>query len=210
MNAPHTLAHLVPQGHAATPHEDAACGWPAWTQALQACFERHARTRMAGLPICHPGLSVQAVGFMAWPPQGAPEAQPRGWLGVLITPWFMNLVWRADADAPHTPAQQAEAQHWLQLPVGTTRQLNVISASLPFIGTHEPELGPFAVCSLMSPMFHLADQAAAVAAAQAVMDTLQQQAMAVLRERQVQAAQPQQPSRRGFLFGRGHAPATPP
>lgn len=39
--------------------------------------------RMQGLPIVHPGLEVEAVGFAPW---GDHE------LGVLITPWFMNLV----------------------------------------------------------------------------------------------------------------------
>ena len=41
------------------------------------------RERMHGLPICNPHLRVEAVGFHAY---------GRCLCGVLITPWFMNLV----------------------------------------------------------------------------------------------------------------------
>ena len=41
------------------------------------------RERMHGLPICNPRLEVEAVGF---------HACGRCLCGVLITPWFMNLV----------------------------------------------------------------------------------------------------------------------
>ena len=41
------------------------------------------RERMRDLPIVNPRLDVEAVGFDRW------EGQD---LGVLITPWFMNLV----------------------------------------------------------------------------------------------------------------------
>lgn len=39
--------------------------------------------RMRGLPIVHPDLVVEAVGFTPWEQHE---------LGVLIAPWFMNLV----------------------------------------------------------------------------------------------------------------------
>ena len=41
------------------------------------------RERMADIPLLNPALEVQAVGFSVW------EAYC---LGVLITPWFMNLM----------------------------------------------------------------------------------------------------------------------
>ena len=58
----------------------------AAARALQALFEHIARTPMAGLPLLQPGLQVQALGFEPVP------AEPSVALGVLITPWFMNLV----------------------------------------------------------------------------------------------------------------------
>lgn len=45
--------------------------------------------RMRGLPIVNPALAVEAVGFERWEEQD---------LGVLITPWFMNLVLLPDSD----------------------------------------------------------------------------------------------------------------
>ena len=39
--------------------------------------------RMKDLPIVHPDLEVEAVGFAPWEDHE---------LGILITPWFMNLV----------------------------------------------------------------------------------------------------------------------
>jgi len=54
--------------------------------ALEARFGDIAATRMRGVPVLHEGLAVQAVGF---------EAVDDGLVGVLVTPWFMNLVWPA-------------------------------------------------------------------------------------------------------------------
>lgn len=50
---------------------------------LVAGYRRIERERMQGLPICNGALRVEAVGFR---PQG------RCLCGVLVTPWFMNLV----------------------------------------------------------------------------------------------------------------------
>ena len=46
-------------------------------------FQRVHRERMAGLPILHPGLSVAVIGARDW---------RQDWLGMLLTPWCMNLV----------------------------------------------------------------------------------------------------------------------
>ena len=49
---------------------------------LVARYEAIYRERMRDLPIVNPVLAVEAVGFEQWEDQD---------LGVLITPWFMNL-----------------------------------------------------------------------------------------------------------------------
>ena len=182
-----------------------------WVDQLVAAFDRHARTRMAGLAVCHPGLHVQAVGWRPWQVEAEPDtsAAPHGVLGVLLTPWFMNLIWRVDDN-------QHGAGDWLNLPVGSTGTLRLGQQRLSFIGAQEPGVGHFAACSLISPLFQFADQAAAVATAEAVMDTLaqedaqrrQQHQLALARSAAQAAAAPSQPQRRGFLFGRSAAART--
>lgn len=56
----------------------------SWTpEGLVDVYRRIAEQRMQGLPFVNPALRVEAVGFRYW----------RGnQVGILITPWFMNLV----------------------------------------------------------------------------------------------------------------------
>ena len=56
---------------------------PDMVDRLVAGYQRVGQERMHGLPICNAALQVEAVGFR---PHG------RCLCGVLITPWFMNLV----------------------------------------------------------------------------------------------------------------------
>lgn len=144
-------------------------------QALEAQFRVIAATRMADMPMCHPGLQVAAVGFEPDPAGGA--------VGVLITPWFMNLLWLPDPDSDQ-PA----------LRVGDTQARNVGCERFDFIGGHEDGVGAFQACSLFSPMFEFADQAAVLATAQAVLDHLRQPPAAPVPPQPV-------PARRAFLLG---------
>ena len=54
-------------------------------ERLEAVFRSVAATRMKGIPLLHCGLRVEAVGF-------APEPDGVMASGVLVTPWFMNLL----------------------------------------------------------------------------------------------------------------------
>ncbi|MEI2624689.1 MAG: [NiFe]-hydrogenase assembly chaperone HybE [Giesbergeria sp.] len=95
---------------------------------------------------------MQAVGF-------APEPEGSSALGVLVTPWFMNLMrLPLDAAEPLGPGQASRQR------IGAHR--------LSFIGAHEAAFGPYAMCSLASPMFEFADQDAAVATAHEVLAQL--------------------------------------
>lgn len=145
--------------------------------ALQSLFEHIARTRMAGVPLLQPGLRVQVVGFERLP------AEPSVALGVLVTPWFMNLV-RLPLDASASPGMAGPTQRVRRV---------VGDASIDFIGTDEAPVGRFECCSLYSPMHDFRSQDDAVAVAAAVLQAL----------RQAGRAAPQQPARRGFLLGRG-------
>jgi len=136
-------------------------------QRLEQTFERIARTRMAGLPLMHPRLAVRAVDFTVGDDGIA--------LGVLVTPWFMNLV-----RLPLRP----EAEALLPAP-GHGEERAVGGWTFDFLGHEEPGLGRFAAASLVSPMSEFADQAAAETTARLLLERLRPR-----------------PARRGFLFGR--------
>ena len=139
---------------------------------LEQCFRAIEHERLRGLPMLNPALAVQAVDF---------EADDEAALGVLVTPWFMNLV--------RLPLGAGVAV----LRVGETAPRVVGARCFDFIGAHEPGLGAFEAASLFSPMNGFADQAGAVATARAV--------LAELRGRPARLP-PEQPARRGFLLGR--------
>ena len=177
----------------------AAAALPARVEALEALFRHVAATRMNGVPILHPGLAVRAVGF-----EPAPDGL--GAVGVLVTPWFMNLVWLPLAD------RDAEDRPLAALPVGATRMRAVGNERFDFIGGFEPGFGAYEACSLFSPMFEFADQAAAVATAEQVLAILRAPPPSVQSEpaEPARAAAPAAepvPSRRALLFGRGSAGA---
>lgn len=144
---------------------------------LEALFTHIGATRMAGIPILHPGLRVQAVGF---------ERDGDAAVGVLVTPWFMNLV---------RLALEPSAS---DLPVGQTRERTVGNACFSFIVGHEDGFGSYEACSLFSPMAEFVDHEAAVATARAVLDTLR-------RPPDEPSSPPPAMSRRAMLFGRGSA-----
>ncbi len=176
-------------------------------EALESAFRHIARSRMAGVPILHPSLAVQAVGF-------APQAQAGGGglaLGVLITPWFMNLV-----------QLPLHADAVLELPPpGLSQALEIGAWRFDFFGGEEEGLGRYAAASLFSPMAEFVDQAAAVATAREVLLQLRPVAAApgvVAPAPRAEAAPatalpapapaaPAEavPARRGFLFGRSAA-----
>jgi [NiFe] hydrogenase assembly HybE family chaperone len=123
---------------------------------LETEFTRIQRERMADVPMLNPALEVQAVGFTAW----------KGYLvGVLITPWFMNLMLFSQ-----------EGDEWTQLPTGTRIIHGFPSGSYEFILGEEERIGHYLMYSLFSPVFEFRNQEAAVATAGAVMELLMDEA----------------------------------
>lgn len=114
---------------------------------LEATFRHIAATRMAGMAMVNPALAVEAVGF---------RALGQDWVGVLITPWSMNLLCLPGPDT-----------EWKEAPSGTKKELELPSGAYEFLTAHEDALGPYLTSSLFSPMFDFADmdQARAVATA---------------------------------------------
>jgi [NiFe] hydrogenase assembly HybE family chaperone len=118
---------------------------------LTAAF-RAAAARMEGLAFVNPALEVEAVGFAPW--QGH-------WLGVMVTPWFMNLTLAA-----------ADPAAWQPLVPGAKRRYRFPAGDYEFIGAHDAALGDYQVCSLFSPMERFEDHAAARLVAQLARDAL--------------------------------------
>lgn len=157
--------------------------------AIESAFRRIAATRMAGLPINHPRLAVEAVGFRLW------EGK---WLGVLVTPWAVNLVLLPGTAADFEKLALDRRQTW-----------HFPSGEYDFMGGDEEECGAYQFCSLMSPVpeSEVADQSAARALAAEVLTSLfADPADEVVMAGAKQDAPPRQLfsgplSRRGFLSG---------
>ncbi|MBH2009912.1 MAG: [NiFe]-hydrogenase assembly chaperone HybE [Xanthomonadaceae bacterium] len=159
-------------------------------KALAALYQHIASTRMQGIPLLNPAVQVEAVGFELVKPEGN-EPETTG-IGVLITPWFMNLVW--------LPLRRLD----LAKQVGSKVPRYVGRECFEFIAAHEDGFGSYEACSLFSPVFEFENHQAAVATAQAVLNMLRQPASTA-----AQAALPQAPARRAFLFGRSSNVAAP-
>ncbi|MGO8972774.1 MAG: [NiFe]-hydrogenase assembly chaperone HybE [Steroidobacteraceae bacterium] len=119
---------------------------------LETAFRRIHATRMTGIPILNPALAIEAVGFRDWNGMR---------VGVLITPWSINLVILRELDAALPALRLNERRTW-----------GFPSGSYEFMGGDEPECGPFDFCSLFSPPEEFTDQAAAHAVAESVMNQL--------------------------------------
>jgi [NiFe] hydrogenase assembly HybE family chaperone len=120
--------------------------------AVAAAFEGVRATRMHDVPILNPALSVEAVGFAPW------DAH---WLGVLVTPWFMNLMLLPRA-----------AEQWVRLRPGEKHTYVFPSGAFEFIGGREEAIGEYQSCSLFSPMFEFADHETARLTAEACLRAL--------------------------------------
>ncbi|WP_018904272.1 [NiFe]-hydrogenase assembly chaperone HybE [Variovorax paradoxus] len=159
------------------------------TRALEALFDGIAHSRMAGLPFMNTALRVEAVDFGLEPLGGRSEVQAASEsgnaAGVLVTPWFMNLV-RFPLVRRDMPAR-----------VGTSRVRQVGHEQFTFTGAHEDGFGSFEACSMFSPMFEFGTQADAIATASALLAQLRRPVIA--SGEPVAAA----PARRSFLLGRG-------
>lgn len=168
------------------------------TDALVALFDSVAKTRMAGIPILNPALRVEALGFELCEGGVAQPDETQGAVGVLVTPWFMNLVW--------FPLDRIDQPNR----AGTSRARHVGAECFDFIAGYESTFGSYEACSLFSPMFEFIDHAAACATGEAVLAALHQppappQVMTPARRAKgpVPHAKPSDlAARRAFLFGR--------
>jgi len=140
-------------GAATNPAADPAAGaMVAAVRGLEAAFREIHNAKMRDVPFSNKALSVEAVGFRPW------EGR---YLGVLVAPWFMNLVL--------LPGPGAD---WSDLRTGEKELVAFPSGLYEFIHTNRPGLGGYKGCSLFSPMAEFASQLKATEVARAVMAAL--------------------------------------
>jgi [NiFe] hydrogenase assembly HybE family chaperone len=121
-------------------------------ESLGSAYRHIAQTRMADLPVYNHHLAVEAIGFQRY---------GDGWLGIMVTPWFMNAVL--------TPAQPGA---WDDIRDGIKVTRALPSGSYEFVAGHIDGIGTILNCSLFSPMFEFEEQEAVVEAAKAAMGAL--------------------------------------
>lgn len=119
------------------------------TAALVEDFKDVYATSMRGMPIINAALHIQAVGFK---PIG------ESLLGVLITPWFMNLI-----------LLPKDKDEWRDLKPGTREVIEFDSGEYEFLHAVRGKTGGYKACSLFSPMEEFPSQMQAVEVARAVM-----------------------------------------
>lgn len=124
----------------------------ARTALLEADFREIWNSKMKDVPIVNAALHVQAVGFQVW------EGRL---LGVLLSPWFLNLV-----------MLPAAGEDWSALHPGAKETVSFPSGDYEFIHNTRDLVGGYKACSLFSPMADFSSQLQAVEVARAVMAAL--------------------------------------
>lgn len=124
----------------------------ALTAKLVTDFTEVWHAKMRDVPMVNKVLTVEAVGWMIH------EGRP---LGVLISPWFMNLI-----------LLPGDEDDWSKLTAGEKEVIGFGSGEYEFIHNSREMIGGYKACSLFSPMGDFSTQAQAVEVAQAVMVAL--------------------------------------
>jgi [NiFe] hydrogenase assembly HybE family chaperone len=114
-------------------------------------YEAIYEERMRDLPIVNPKLSVEAVGFDQWEDQD---------LGVLVTPWFMNLVLLPDS------------KRLVDLPQGERVECSFPSGPCELTVYHDEELGSYLAAVLFRTVADFPDQDTARAVAEEALANL--------------------------------------
>lgn len=122
------------------------------TSRLEADFREIWHSKMRDVPMVNKLLSVEAIGFELI------DGRP---LGVLISPWFMNLVMLPSED-----------EDWSNLDPGAKELIGFPSGDYEFIHNTRDLIGGYKACSLFSPMGEFKSQTQAQDVARAVMVAL--------------------------------------
>ncbi|AYQ57679.1 (NiFe) hydrogenase assembly chaperone [Bathymodiolus thermophilus thioautotrophic gill symbiont] len=166
---------------------------------LEAHYQSVCVNQMADIPILNKALEVEAVGFVDW---GHSKDQSEVEVGVLITPWFMNIVL-----LPKDSMRQ-------EVRVGKTVNILFPDGEYSFLTQVDADFGIYLTCSLFSPMFDFKTQRdARETAAAAMAQLLQTEAFKQIKKDKAEAQQlikdqevlNKASSRRAFFKGGGNA-----
>jgi [NiFe] hydrogenase assembly HybE family chaperone len=102
---------------------------------------RATATRMSGLGFVNPALSVEAVAFEPWDGY---------WLGVMVTPWSINLL-----------LLPRDRSLWRTVRAGDKQRYAFPAGDYDFIAAMDPVVGEYQMCSLFSPALEFEDHATA-------------------------------------------------
>lgn len=111
---------------------------------VTAHFEQVWADAMHDMPFVNPALRVEPVGF---------QRVEGDWLGVVVTPWFINLFLLPGGGAL-----------WRDLPTGEQRAVALPVGELEFIGDNPgagAAVAAYQYCPLISPVQHIESQQAA-------------------------------------------------
>ena len=122
------------------------------SEQIEQTFNKIHIENMQGIPILNPAIEVQALGFQ--------EIDGRV-LGIIITPWLMNVV-----------ILPAEDEDWSHMQLGDKRPHEFASRTYKFMLNEIDGIGLCQTHSLYSPMREFRSHQQAVAAAQAFLDGL--------------------------------------
>lgn len=118
---------------------------------LEAHYRSILKDRMHDMPFVNGALDVQAVGFRDFDAHS---------LGVLISPWFMNLVLLPGTD------------EWSAMEQGSVIGMALPGENIDFNVCHDEELGTYLTAVLFRTVADFPDQTTAISVAEDVLDRL--------------------------------------
>ncbi|MCD8339782.1 MAG: [NiFe]-hydrogenase assembly chaperone HybE [Burkholderiales bacterium] len=125
---------------------------PSPVQRLERGFHQVLEKRMQGLPFVHPKVGIHAVGFQKW---------KYFWLGIMVTPWAINII-----------LTEGDPTKWKSVPEGKKLHYRFPAGLYDFISVKDDLLGEYKMCSLISPLTEIKDDAMAVEVAQYALQEL--------------------------------------
>lgn len=154
---------------------------------LEEAFREIHVGKMRGIPLLNEALGVRAVGF---------RAHDGHLLGVLVTPWFMNLILAPGAEDDWSSLVSGDKE-LIAFPSGTYE----FTAVNRTVQTQGVDLPPYKACALFSPMFEFSTMLQAVETAEATLRGLLDPTLHPDYVAPPSVAPAAAMGRRGLLFG---------